>query len=131
MNQLEIAEHFKELWENSVGRVEIRGLGNWSGGMNFKIGRYARLRNKLVAPKTILLPPLPCSWMILNMFILSNGKVSHCCGDSEGRSVVGDAAKESLFSIWNSEFNRELRYKHLHGAHMKDIELCRYCNASY
>lgn len=119
-------EEFKNLWKNSVGRVEIRGLGDWTGEIDLKVGHYGKLIKKIIS---IIKPPLPCTWQIMNMFILSNGNVCHCCGDSEGKLTIGNANKESLYSIWRSKLNKELRYKHLRGTHKRDIDICKICEA--
>ncbi|HZX48046.1 MAG TPA: radical SAM protein [Nitrospirota bacterium] len=121
-------EKFNKLWKDSVGNVEFRGLGNWAGKLDINIEGYGNHANKLIRKIIdIMVPPLPCTWQIMNMFILSNGKVCHCCGDSEGEFIVGDVKRMNLTNIWKSNLNKSLRYKHLYGTHIRDIEICKRC----
>ena len=121
-------DDFRTKWSNRVDRIGVRGLGSWSGqiisGDTGLKEAYRKIRRRL---KGIILPYGPCTWQIMNVFVLSNGKVCHCCGDSEGIFTIGDANKETLFDIWHSDFNRKLRYKHLLGTHVRDIAICKNC----
>ena len=126
-NRSEVAE-FKQIWEDSVGEVEIRECGNWGGELESRSKFYDKLRNKLLS---IALTPKPCSWQIMNMFILSNGDVCHCCGDTDGKFIIGDANKEILSDIWKSKLNTDLRYKHLLGTYKKEIDICRNCSTVF
>jgi len=65
------------------------------------------------------------------MFVLSIGKAVHCCSDFEGKLIIGDAEIESLFQIWSSVLNKDLRYKHLFGTHKREINICRNCDDTY
>jgi sulfatase maturation enzyme AslB (radical SAM superfamily) len=49
------------------------------------------------------------------LIVLSNGLVTVCCADYEGRLAVGDANTESLKRIFNGEKIRALRKAHIAG----------------
>jgi radical SAM protein with 4Fe4S-binding SPASM domain len=58
------------------------------------------------------------------LVVLSNGLVTTCCADYEGKMVVGDAHKERLRDIWNGRNMRKLRRQHVR-KHFPRI--CRTC----
>lgn len=126
-NRNEIGE-FKRIWKDAVGEVEIRDCGNWGGELKSRAEFYGKLRNRL---SSIAIAPKPCSWQIMNMFILRNGNVCHCCADVEGKLIIGNANKETLFNIWTSKLNKDLRYKHLLGTHKKEIDICKVCSTVF
>ena len=61
------------------------------------------------------------------MCILSSGKVALCWFDLEGSEILGDANKEDLLDIWNSDRAIEIRTLHREGRR-GEIDICNRCN---
>lgn len=59
--------------------------------------------------------------------ILRDGKVSLCWMDLEGDEILGDANKESLLDIWNSDRAIEIRELHKQGKR-DQIDICNRCD---
>jgi len=57
----------------------------------------------------------PCRHPWMSMTIKSDGKVAMCMEDYNNEIVLGDAATESLYDIWNGRLYKEFRLKHLSG----------------
>ncbi len=95
-------EAFKEEWTHLVDRVQT-------------------------IPKFVSGPRVsPCRelWRGTSV-VLWDGRVTICCRDSEGSSVVGDANRERLTDIWNGEKMQEIRRSH---ATKNFGGLCRTCS---
>ena len=69
------------------------------------------------------IPDKPCGrWQELS--IMSNGVVSLCCMDGEGRFPIGDINEQSLLEVYNSPFYRERRE---HQLSRLQVDVCRTC----
>jgi pyruvate-formate lyase-activating enzyme len=71
-------------------------------------------------------PSFPCEH-ITRVDILSNGVVTLCCMDTEGKFGWGDASKESILDIYNGPRARAYRTMHRQGRR-KQIPPCGTCN---
>jgi len=74
----------------------------------------------------------PC-WELLGiskLYVMSNGKVTVCCQDYDGKLVVGDLTKQSIQEVWNSEKFQRIRKLHLSGKGDL-INFCRNCEGLY
>jgi len=71
-------------------------------------------------------PSFPCEH-ITRVDILSNGLVTLCCMDTEGKFGWGDARKESILDIYNGPRARTYREMHRTGRR-KQIPPCGTCN---
>lgn len=60
-----------------------------------------------------------------NLIVLWDGKVVPCCVDYEGEMILGDANKEKLSCIWNSQKAKQLRKMHNKKIFPK---VCQNCN---
>lgn len=60
-----------------------------------------------------LRPPLPCWSAFTEGHVRSDGGLSLCCFDADGRFVIGDLTKQSFMEAWNSEKIQEVRQAHL------------------
>jgi radical SAM protein with 4Fe4S-binding SPASM domain len=71
--------------------------------------------------------PLPCWATLTEGHITSDGKLSACCFDHDGRFEMGDLTTESFMNCWNSEKFQQLREAHLR----KDVRgtVCEKCAA--
>jgi len=72
----------------------------------------------------------PCSRVWRTFTVLSNGKAALCCLDYEGKVVLGDVTKASIFEIWNNESYREIRLLH-RTAQQHQIAICKNCIKSF
>ncbi|MCX6818625.1 MAG: SPASM domain-containing protein [Candidatus Aenigmarchaeota archaeon] len=66
----------------------------------------------------------PCRWLWHQVQILSNGDVTLCCRDYDGKAVIGNIKKNSLKEIWNSNKMIEERNRQKNGQYN---ELCIKC----
>jgi len=74
-------------------------------------------------PQIDVVPDLPCGrWRELS--IMSDGIVSLCCMDGEGKFPIGDVNKQTMLEVYNSPFYRERRDKNLS---RRDVEVCKTC----
>jgi len=70
-----------------------------------------------------IVPDIPCGrWWELS--IMSNGIVSLCCMDGEGRFPIGDVNKQTMLEVYNSPLYRERRDKEMS---RRDVDVCRTC----
>jgi sulfatase maturation enzyme AslB (radical SAM superfamily) len=85
------------LAEFECGREYVpvcKGRANWLG--------------RLAGPQTPIPYLMPCmQW--LNLSVLANGVVPHCCMDSKGEFAFGNAAEHSILEIYNSPRFRSYR----------------------
>jgi radical SAM protein with 4Fe4S-binding SPASM domain len=99
---------FKIKWGGR--RAKVRPFLTWAGAKHSSTEKKGIRR--------------PCYMMFQHMTILWDGRVALCCMDHEGKVILGDANKQSLQEIWDSN-------KHLRDRHKKldfDMPLCRDCN---
>lgn len=71
----------------------------------------------------------PCRNALLGVTVLSDGRVTICPYDFEGRYAYGDIRKDRLRDIWLSEVARSFRSRHLQAA--PDMEPCSACGDWY
>ena len=90
-------EHaFIEHWRKLADKIHITDLHNWAGTLNQKSDvNY------------------PCYRPWLTFTALWDGRVSLCCADFDGRTILGDLRHSTIREIWNSETYRALRREHL------------------
>lgn len=69
----------------------------------------------------------PCLFLWESLVILSNGDVTVCCVDYEGKLFVGNIMEKSLWEIWNSEEIQRLRKWHLSGDYPA---MCEHCDVN-
>lgn len=72
----------------------------------------------------------PCSRLWRTFTVLSNGKAALCCLDYEGKVVLGDLTKASIFEIWNNKSYKEIRLLH-RTAQQVQITICKNCTKSF
>jgi hypothetical protein len=109
--QHEIAE-FQQFWSRIVEDVVLRRFHDFMGAATDK--------------EQITLParaPCRCLWSRFN--VNSEGIVSVCFNDWDGKSVLGDLNNETIQSIWQHDVYRDLRQSHLVG---KPKGICANCN---
>ena len=99
---------FIEHWRNVADKIHVTDLHNWAGTLNTESDvNY------------------PCYRPWLTFTVLWDGRVSLCCADFDGRTVLGDLNTSSIREIWNGDAYRTVRRQHLdHGG----PEVCQSCD---
>jgi MoaA/NifB/PqqE/SkfB family radical SAM enzyme len=87
---------FIEHWTAIADKIHITDLHNWAGTLN----RHSGVN-------------YPCYRPWLTFTALWDGRVSLCCADFDGRTILGDLRTSSIQQIWNSEAYRAVRREHL------------------
>ncbi len=59
--------------------------------------------------------PIPCWTLFTEGHIMSDGRVTACCADSDGKWVMGNMNDNSFMEIWNNNEFIRLRESHLVG----------------
>jgi MoaA/NifB/PqqE/SkfB family radical SAM enzyme len=90
-------EHaFIEHWRARADKIHVTDLHNWAGTLNQKSDvNY------------------PCYRPWLTFTALWDGRVSLCCADFDGRTILGDLRTHTIKEIWNSDAYRAVRREHL------------------
>ena len=57
--------------------------------------------------------------------MLWDGRVSLCCADFDGKTILGDLTTQSIADIWNAEPYRAVRREHLESG---GPDVCRACD---
>lgn len=73
---------------------------------------------------------LPCLDIESKLAILSNGDVTVCCNDPDGKLVIGNMAKDDLNKIWHSDIRAALHVL-LRRMRMDMLDVCRTCYPAY
>jgi radical SAM protein with 4Fe4S-binding SPASM domain len=72
----------------------------------------------------------PCKTPWTSLSLGWDGKVFWCCGDLNGKGILGDIHQNTLKEIWNGEKLRSMRRSFAKGD-LKDLELCLQCEVPY
>jgi Radical SAM superfamily/Iron-sulfur cluster-binding domain len=99
---------FIEHWKSVADKIHITDLHNWAGTLN----RESDVN-------------YPCYRPWLTFTVLWDGRVSLCCADFDGRTVLGDLNTSTIREIWNAEPYRNARRLHLEGG---GPDICRACD---
>jgi hypothetical protein len=99
---------FIEHWRSIADKIHITDLHNWAGTLNTESDvNY------------------PCYRPWLTFTVLWDGRVSLCCADFDGRTVLGDLNTSTIEEIWNAEPYRNVRRHHLESG---GPDICRSCD---
>ena len=99
---------FIEHWRSIADKIHITDLHNWAGTLN-----------------TTSDVNYPCYRPWLTFTVLCDGRVSLCCADFDGRTILGDLNTSSIRDVWNGDVYRDARRQHLeHGG----PEVCQACD---
>ena len=99
---------FIEHWRKRADKIHITDLHNWAGTLNQRSDvNY------------------PCYRPWLTFTALWDGRVSLCCADFDGSTILGDLRTHSIREIWNSDAYRALRREHLEGG---GPAICQSCD---
>jgi MoaA/NifB/PqqE/SkfB family radical SAM enzyme len=99
---------FIEHWRPIADKIHITDLHNWAGTLNTKSDvNY------------------PCYRPWLTFTVLWDGRVSLCCADFDGKTILGDLNTHSITEVWNAEPYRKVRREHLESG---GPDICRACD---
>ena len=83
---------FIEHWRDVADKIHITDLHNWAGTLNHESDvNY------------------PCYRPWLTFTVLWDGRVSLCCADFDGKTILGDLNTQTIAEIWNAEPYRAVR----------------------
>ena len=107
-NNSEDEHAFIEHWRTKADKIHITDLHNWAGTLNQKSDvNY------------------PCYRPWLTFTALWDGRVSLCCADFDGSTILGDLRTHTISEIWNSGTYRALRREPLESG---GPAICRSCD---
>ena len=99
---------FIEHWRAIADKIHVTDLHNWAGTLNTESDvNY------------------PCYRPWLTFTVLWDGRVSLCCADFDGKTILGDLNTSSIREIWNAEPYRLVRRQHLESG---GPDICRACD---
>jgi len=105
---------FLKRWKGRVDSIDISSYHNWGGSLHE--GERGDKR------------ALPCLRVWQTFTVLWNGEVSICCMDYDGKVILGNVKKESVYDIFHGEKLRRIRRRHLKGDFAKP-KICLRCEA--
>jgi len=99
---------FIEHWRTIADKIHVTDLHNWAGTLNTESDvNY------------------PCYRPWLTFTVLWDGRVSLCCADFDGRTILGNLNTHTIAEIWNAEPYRDARREHLESG---GPDVCRACD---
>ena len=99
---------FIEHWRKVADKIHITDLHNWGGTLHQQSDvNY------------------PCYRPWLTFTGLWDGRVSLCCADFDGHTILGDLNTSSIKEIWNNERYLSVRREHLESG---GPDVCRACD---
>jgi MoaA/NifB/PqqE/SkfB family radical SAM enzyme len=99
---------FIEHWRKIADKIHITDLHNWGGTLHQQSDvNY------------------PCYRPWLTFTVLWDGRVSLCCADFDGHTILGDMNTSTIRDIWNNEAYRQVRREHLESG---GPDVCRACD---
>src|SRR6188472_1414168 len=99
---------FIEHWRTIADKIHVTDLHNWAGTLNTESDvNY------------------PCYRPWLTFTVLWDGRVSLCCADFDGKTILGDLNTQSIAEIWNAQPYRDARRQHLESG---GPDICRACD---
>ncbi len=99
---------FIEHWSKVADKIHVTDLHNWAGTLNTESDvNY------------------PCYRPWLTFTVLWDGRVSLCCADFDGKTILGDLNTQSIAEIWNAQPYRDARRQHLESG---GPDICRACD---
>jgi MoaA/NifB/PqqE/SkfB family radical SAM enzyme len=99
---------FIEHWRRIADKIHITDLHNWGGTLHQQSDvNY------------------PCYRPWLTFTVLWDGRVSLCCADFDGHTILGDMNTSSIKEIWNNDLYRGVRREHLESG---GPDVCRACD---
>jgi MoaA/NifB/PqqE/SkfB family radical SAM enzyme len=99
---------FIEHWRSIADKIHVTDLHNWAGTLNTKSDvNY------------------PCYRPWLTFTVLWDGRVSLCCADFDGKTILGNLNTQTIAEVWNAQPYRNVRREHLESG---GPDVCRACD---
>jgi sulfatase maturation enzyme AslB (radical SAM superfamily) len=99
---------FIEHWRSIADKIHVTDLHNWAGTLNTESDvNY------------------PCYRPWLTFTVLWDGRVSLCCADFDGKTILGNLNTQTIAEVWNAEPYRNVRREHLESG---GPDVCRACD---
>jgi sulfatase maturation enzyme AslB (radical SAM superfamily) len=99
---------FIEHWRSIADKIHVTDLHNWAGTLNTESDvNY------------------PCYRPWLTFTVLWDGRVSLCCADFDGKTILGNLNTQTIAEVWNAEPYRDVRREHLESG---GPDVCRACD---
>lgn len=114
--------HVKEyidFWKDKVESVVIEGVVDYY--KEYVESKEGKKEQVLICKGFVCDQP----WQ--RMFILSDGRITLCCGDRYQRMVLGNISKDSISDIWTSDRLKKFRELHVKGE-SHNLPLCAQCD---
>jgi len=109
---------FVDLWsKEGIDKVMVKKFSAMDGTIK---SRFFQEETKSLRKR------FACYFPWSSVTILSDGKVVPCCYDYNGKIILGDLTRESLFSVWNNEKMQKFRKEHISGFSPENT-LCPNC----
>jgi MoaA/NifB/PqqE/SkfB family radical SAM enzyme len=99
---------FIEHWRTIADKIHVTDLHNWAGTLNTESDVN-----------------FPCYRPWLTFTVLWDGRVSLCCADFDGKTILGNLNTHTIAEIWNAEPFRKVRREHLESG---GPDICRACD---
>jgi len=99
---------FIEHWRSIADKIHVTDLHNWAGTLNTESDVN-----------------FPCYRPWLTFTVLWDGRVSLCCADFDGKTILGDLNTHTIAEVWNAEPYRNARRQHLESG---GPDVCRACD---
>ena len=115
-NAQEAEQFYNKFKDEGFDLIAFVNCHTWAGNMpNFSVSSKKPLRKVS-----------NCRLLWNQVAILWNGDVTPCNYDFDGKSVIGNANKNSIEEIWNCPKMIRIRNYHSSGNYTK-VECCKYC----
>lgn len=111
---------FYDFWHNKVDHVNVNLAHDWAGTFGVKSYASYHINN---SPPTLN----PCRALWKEMIVLNDGRVSLCCFDYAGSTIMGDLKTQGIMEVWQGERFQEYRKKHIENKR-KSLPLCKSCS---
>lgn len=110
---------FINKWKGIADFIEVGEYHTWDGTLDGS-DRYtpANMSKGIIR--------YPCTFLWYNPVILWDGRVTTCCVDYQGKSIIGDIKEEPLASIWHGDILKNIRMAQLDSRY-NTIPLCSKC----
>jgi len=132
----------------AVDAYELRYPHNWDGSKELgltpepepapalPVQLYGMGRSLLRQARNVIAPGPPpadrpvCKFLLRELVLLPDGRVTVCCADLNARGVIGNLAESSLRDVFNSEGRAAMIDAFRHG-NKASIPLCKDCTGYY
>lgn len=96
----------------------------------FSFGRIHNWADKKITSGEKTKVRKPCSRIWRTFTVLSSSEVALCCLDYEGKVIMGNVEKSSIYEIWHSSSYMNTRLLHKNSMQHR-ISICRNCSKSF